>query len=546
MLAFLQYLIALLIVQAAEVRRDWPTKPDGITIALLAIAFVFAVRVVGVMIARQVGTSGPRAMPLLLHAWNTSRLGALVLFYVVAGPLGGWNLPHALGISAWWLLPRIVQIAPFLVLVGGTTWGLHPAVRAFRAGPTAFQAVVSEFRGALIPLAPVLAIIGIEDLMRLATPDTAVGRAMTLVDRVPTLQALFVLVVVFAVLLVLPFLLRFIFRATPLPPGRLRDRLTAYARRTKFRARDILVWPTRGQIINAAVVGALPGFRYVLVTDALLTTLDEEEIEAVFAHEAGHARRGHILLFFGFTAVLALIGLVPGADELTDAILPRDVLVRGVVLIVVWLGVVLGWISRRFEQEADVYGIETIPFEKGETEPAQHPFARALDRIGREVGAIREMTGWRHFSIADRVDFVHRYLASPGVRQRYRRGIFTLRATLLTVIIGFAAAAGLRVPQELVHARSLWVPENALLVHLDEARMQSDPERRAASLAAAGKMAAVAGRDTDAVLWLREAVALGMSDRDTLDVYATLLERTGHPLGARRLRAEGRPASERL
>ncbi len=52
-------------------------------------------------------------------------------------------------------------------------------------------------------------------------------------------------------------------------------------------------------MVNACVTGILPGFRYVLLTDALIDSLTPHEIAAVFGHEIGHIAHRH-LLYFGF------------------------------------------------------------------------------------------------------------------------------------------------------------------------------------------------------------------------------------------------------
>ena len=95
--------------------------------------------------------------------------------------------------------------------------------------------------------------------------------------------------------LLFPTLLRWTWKTTPLAAGPLRERLEAAARRCRFRAREILVWHTGDMVVNAAVAGFVPGLRYVFLTDALLTRLTPEEIEAVFAHEVGHVRHRHLL-----------------------------------------------------------------------------------------------------------------------------------------------------------------------------------------------------------------------------------------------------------
>jgi len=541
MIAFLQYLFALLILEYADSSGANAT-PNGIDIVLCVAAFAVAMRIVGFLLARATTTrDDARAVARLLFAGNAARIAALAVFYVVAGALGGAHIPATLGVDSWVLVPRLVQFVPFFALIAGLAWGLHPASAALQVGPrTAARAVVDEFQNALLPLAPVLALVAFSDVPRLITPDSDADLAYRIFQNLHALQAFAGLAMVFGVLLAMPFAMRLALRAKPLADGPLRSRLEAYSRRISFRYREILVWPT--DLLNAAVVGALPRFRYVLITDALLDTLSEDEVEAVFAHEAGHARRGHVLMFFGFTSVLGLIGFVPGVAHLADIAaspLTTHPLLRVAVLVAVWFGVVFGWVSRRFEQEADVFGIETLPMPDPAADPATHPFARAMERLGSEVGAIREVTGWRHFSIADRVAFVRSYLTDDAVRRSFRRSILVLRTTLLVVVGGFALGAAIQVPGEIAKARQLWEtsrePEGNVLLALHGALAESDPARRAQAFFNAAVFATEVRppRIDDAARWLRESVALGERAPVVLMAYAGTLEGAGRTAGAR-------------
>jgi hypothetical protein len=206
-------------------------------------------------------------------------------------------------------------------------------------------------------------------------------------------------------------------------------------------------------------------------------------------------------------------------------------------LVAVWFGVMFGWVSRRFEQEADVFGIETLPLSDPSADPATHPFARAMERIGTEAGAIREVTGWRHFSIADRVDFIRRYLADDSVRRRYRRSIVTLRTVLLCVIGGFTLTAAAQVPREVSMARSAWeqrsAPDGLALAGLHQALGEPAPAARAQVFAILAGIARMGGRTDEAARWMRESVALGESNPAALAAYGDLLAASGRPLGAR-------------
>ena len=45
---------------------------------------------------------------------------------------------------------------------------------------------------------------------------------------------------------------------------------------------------------NAAVMGLFPQVRYILLSDLLLETMTDEQVEAVFAHEVGHIVHRHM------------------------------------------------------------------------------------------------------------------------------------------------------------------------------------------------------------------------------------------------------------
>lgn len=540
MLGYLQYLFAALIVASARAPGvDVPARPDGWGIALAIVAFALGARLTGVLMARRPDDERRDALPGLLLAMNAGRVAALGLYYVILMKLGGVHLPDALGIGTWVLVPWLVQLAPFALLTAAAVWGLQPAADRILAGwDRASTPILAEFRQALLPLVPVLVFFTIDDLTQETGQTTAIGRALGILQRLPSIRAFSLLAVVLLLLCLVPFVLRIVWRAKPMPPSPLRERLEAYSKRIGFRYREILVWPAGGDVINAAVIGAFPMFRYVLITDGLLHTLSPDEVEAVYAHEAGHARRGHILLFFGFTGVLSLVGFVPGVAQFLDSVLPANTLLRGLIALLVWLGVVMGWISRRFEQEADVFGLDTIPLPPG-ADPAEHPFGRALDRIGHEVGGIREITGWRHFSIADRVAFVRSYLTDEAVRRSYRRSILLLRGSLLLVIGAFTVAAALPIPSEIRAASTLWKsesePDNSMLLAFSRAVNAPDRANRMGFLAEAARFATESGRDEAALRWLRESYAMGNRTPGHVVLYAETLERTGRPLGAKRL-----------
>lgn len=543
MLTFLQYLFAHLIASYAVLPPGQSVpQPDAWGIALTTAAFGLAWATWGRLAGRRTPEDAARALPAYLRTVAIGRVTALATFWVVARTLHGREIPHALGLDDVLLLPHLIRLVPFAVLLLLLRAALNRlGARLEAESPRLLDTWRQELSEALLPLAPLVPILLVQDLLESADTTSFLGATSYVLRRIPLAQALLALTVLFAALLAIPFVLRLIWRARPLERGPLRERLERYASSVGLRTREILVWPTGGASMNAAVIGALPRFRYVILTDGLVETLGHDEIEAVFAHEAGHAKRGHVLLFFGFTATLVLLSSTV-SQATGPAVEALDGLVQWLAMLLVWIGVVFGWVSRRFEQEADVFGIDTVPFRPAPDgrppDPVDHPFGRALERIAEEAGGIREITGWRHFSIGDRIAFVRAYLTDAAVRRRYRRSIRLLRGTLLGVMACALAIAGTQAPGAAREAAVLWSvardPAPALLDPLRRATMPGPAEVRARELVQAASLAARAGKEDAALRWLRSAASLAPGDAYVLAEYALALDRAGRPRGAAR------------
>ena len=185
---------------------------------------------------------------------------------------------------------------------------------------------------------------------------------------------------VLMVLLTLPWMVRLALGLQSLPPGPTRDRLLAAARRLRFRCSDLLLWNTRGSMANAMVIGVLPWPRYVIFTDRFLEEFNGDEVEAVFGHEVGHVKHQHMLFYlaflllsmavlgYGFFAVALplLPGLVRGGAGPSLAAILYGLPVTDVWMLpaaaglLAYIFVVFGFLSRRCERQADVYGCRAV------------------------------------------------------------------------------------------------------------------------------------------------------------------------------------------
>lgn len=256
-----------------------------------------------------------------------------------------------------------------------------------------------------------------------------------------------------AVFVAFPWVLRLVLGLKPLPEGPLRERLMAASRRLKFRCSDILTWNTRGGVANAVVAGVLPAPRYVLFTDRLLSELSPDEVEAVFGHEVGHIKHHHITYYVGFMlasmcAVACLWKLATDYVPAVRSLLPPTedwTKVPFVGVVGAYIFLVFGFLSRRCERQADVFGCRAVscrrPACEGHGEDASlEPGGRALCATGIRtfIGALEKvdrinhgptrhrpglLSSWQHSTVAHRVAFLERLLAEPALERRFQRRV---------------------------------------------------------------------------------------------------------------------------
>ena len=158
-------------------------------------------------------------------------------------------------------------------------------------------------------------------------------------------------------------------KQTPLEDGELKDKLESFARKAGFNLDKIFVidGSKRSTKANAYFTGFGSKKRIVLY-DTLINDLETDEIVAVLAHEIGHYKRKHVV--FNILASILTTGLTLYILSLfiDNAILANALSVQkpsfhisliafGVLYTPIseLTGLVMNYISRRFEYQADDY-----------------------------------------------------------------------------------------------------------------------------------------------------------------------------------------------
>lgn len=378
-------------------------------------------------------------------------------------------------VGKWPMIPGLIAGVPFLVSVVLIWIAIYPADRAIRQIAVEIyllrtrpfhpvwplgRYIMYNFRHeVLFVLVPMAIILLIRDLIEMNADRI---RAVTPHEFVPDLLlgTAAGIVAVFA-----PSILRYVWVTRPLPASPLRDRLESISRRLRVRCREILVWESGGMVVNAAVMGLFAPLRYVMISDAMLEQMDDTKIEAVFGHEAGHVRHHHIFFFLMFAFITGCLILIVSVYTrgVTRAQFQIMSGIAGAILLFKWL-VLFGWISRRFERQADMFGVRTLALagvpctaacafhqkQDAVADRSESPLCRTaasifgdtLNDVAHLNGIPAESPSWRHGSISSRSRVLQRLALEPDTARAFERGVLRIKwGILLAAIVASVVAA---------------------------------------------------------------------------------------------------------
>jgi hypothetical protein len=231
------------------------------------------------------------------------------------------------------------------------------------------------------------------------------------------------------------------------------------------------------------VLGMIPQVRYVVFTDRLLESLEPDELDAVLGHEVGHVRHHHIPYYVSFFLLSSLVATATAMTVEKYIKLPEFeissvnsewMILPPIAGMVAYLFTVFGFLSRRCERQADIFGgragschnpsctghdADTVLSPQGQSvcPTGVRHLIHALERVCElnGSGSIRHQTrhplqrlaamirSWQHGPIRDRVDFLHQIAADPTLAERTERRINRFRFVLMSILIAILMLMGM-------------------------------------------------------------------------------------------------------
>lgn len=155
----------------------------------------------------------------------------------------------------------------------------------------------------------------------------------------------------------------------PLEAGDLKNDIQEFAKKTGFKLDNIYVIDGSKRSTKAnAYFSGFGGKKRIVLYDTLINDLNREEIVAVLAHEIGHYKKKHVMINMALSLVVTGITLYVFSLLINNAVLSEALSVEipsfhiGLITFGILYspiseitGIIMNYISRKFEYEADDY-----------------------------------------------------------------------------------------------------------------------------------------------------------------------------------------------
>lgn len=237
------------------------------------------------------------------------------------------------------------------------------------------------------------------------------------------------LLLILGILLALPPTAVAIWKSPPLDHPYLHE----ICQKAHFKHAGIKEWTVMENTLTAAIIGITGRFRYILFSPKLVQRSSQESLGAILAHEIGHARYHHLLLYpfillemicaslLAASMLFYLLGNVFDLNAIASshtyaaALLQASAFLTFAGAMAIYFRYVFGYFSRLFERQADLYPLEL-------NLPVEHIIG-ALDSLASASGNIHDMPNWHHYNIRQRIDFLKSTQLDPSLIAKHHRKV---------------------------------------------------------------------------------------------------------------------------
>ncbi len=258
---------------------------------------------------------------------------------------------------------------------------------------------------------------------------------------------------------IMPLIFLMVWDTQPIVDVQLRRDLEKVCRLSGVAVTRMRVWRTSNQIANAAVTGLLPGFRIVLLTDALLKYFTREEVAVVVRHEAGHVKLLHLPLkvFFVILPMVALIfdrthslgvhyWIESAVGESGVLNLPCAAISQGAIAVIFvgYLFFVMRWLNHRLEHEADLFAVMELGSRNASNDndnaAASANAITALKKLAAIAPQQLDRATFMHPSIAARIGLLESVAADRRIAKEFQ---LSFRRRNVMILIPWIALLGI-------------------------------------------------------------------------------------------------------
>jgi len=428
------------------------SRPEGsavLSIALFLLFWIGFALYCRISFRRILARSGPEEEKYSLAGLYQNLVLQLSVLAILLFAFDVWVLHlkywlHAIpGLGRLTAIHGLLAVMVFVFYLMTIWFFAHPVYEvAFRTRLARHSFVLSNLRLNLPIVFPWVSLLLLYDLLLLIP-----WPSFQLFLSEPAGEMIFFTLFLTVLMVFMPGLIQSWWGCEPFPASEKAQALRDFLRESGFKYRQMLKWPIfEGRMLTAGIMGLVPRYRYILITESLVDILSVEELKSVLAHEMGHVKYRHLFfyLFFFLGFMFLSFGLFDiflyflaahpyfrnllqaegGDTNLFYLLLSLPILLT----MFVYFRYVMGFFMRHFERQADLYSALSMG------SPQQT--ISSLEKIALLGGRIRDLPSWHHFSIRERVEYLWRTTEEKGLAKRHNRFVAFSFAAYLILIVG--------------------------------------------------------------------------------------------------------------